>query len=154
MCDIKVDGVTITLTKDQLKQIDKQRALAPKTVEDINSVQDAEEILKACKTHTKYVESQFVRMRDWVNYQLETIIKAANFIDNGNKEWIPNFFNNSNEYKHYPYFRKENSGWVLYSVFYYRYFSFLGSGFYFKKESSARLIANKHLVLYNKYLPE
>jgi len=91
---IKGENVTITLTEKQLKEITKQ--INKFTVNDINDIQDAERILENCVNHTKYVEAQFVRKKDWIAYQLETVIKASNFIDNNYQEWKPNF-NNFNE---------------------------------------------------------
>ena len=64
-------------------------------------------------------------------------------------------WNNSNEYKYYPWFRKDaHGGWALGSV--YCYFAGAGHGFgsYFKSEELARDAANKFIDIYIDYLPE
>ena len=64
-------------------------------------------------------------------------------------------WNNSNEYKYYPWFRKDaHGGWALHSVSY--HFACAGNGFgsYFKSEELARDVANKFIDIYIDYLPE
>lgn len=148
---INIEGVNITLTQDQLNQIDKQRTVKLPKVEDIDSIDIAEDILKNCTEHTKYFSSDFKRQKDWISYQLETIIKAANFIDNGYKLYIPDF-NNTDISKYIPYFKKSDFSWLLYYVNSYGYSSYCSVGLYFKVEVTANLIAKKHIKLYNQYL--
>lgn len=149
--EINVEGVKIVLTQDQLNQIDKQRIEKLPKVEDINSIDVAEDILKNCIKHTKYFSSDFKRQKDWINYQLETIIKAANFIDNGYKLYTPNF-NNNYILNYLPYFKKSGSDWLLYCISAYNYSSTCSVGLYFKVEDTASLISKKHIELYNQYL--
>lgn len=147
--NIEGKEVQITLTKEQLAEIAKQ-TLNCLTIDDIDSIKEAEKILKDCKEHIQYLESQFPRMKDWINYQLETIIKAVNFIDNDYKYWEPNF--NDSSYKYMPYFKKESSYWVVSHVGFYYGFSYFSVGFYFKKKESANIISNRFITLYNKWL--
>jgi hypothetical protein len=71
-----------------------------------------------------------------------------------NEGWKPDF-SNTNEYKWYPYFRKDaRSGWVFYSAAYGRYGAAMGSGFYFKTEELAKHAAKYFMDVYLDYLPE
>lgn len=149
--EINIEGVKIVLTQDQLNQIDKQRIEKLPKVEDINSIDVAEDILKNCIKHTKYFSSEFKRQKDWIKYQLETIIKAANFIDNGYKLYTPNF-NNNDILNYLPYFKKSSSDWLLYCINGYSYGSTCSVGLYFKVEDTASLISKKHIELYIQYL--
>ena len=60
MCKIDINGVKITLTKKQLAQIDQQRANKPITIDDINSIEDAEKVLEEQPFHLKYKKRTFV----------------------------------------------------------------------------------------------
>jgi len=64
-------------------------------------------------------------------------------------------FNNNNQLKHTPYFRKEASGWVLYSYLSWTYGAYSGFGSYFKTPKLA-LYAGKQFFneIYFDYLPE
>jgi hypothetical protein len=118
------------------------------TIDDINSIQDAENILSGLSFHTPYKECQFVRPRDWVSYQLETIIKATNYIDNGYSECILDW-SDSNEYKYYPYFEKKSTGWVLHSVLGYSWpCASVSLGLYFKNRSICDVIVKRFSHLY------
>lgn len=142
--------ITITLTKEQVEDINRQSKKF-KTVKDINSLEDAEEVLKDCKTHKKQTRKDFPNNNKyWNQYTLETIIKAANFIDNNFIEWLSDFTDSS--YKYINWFEKRDSGWVLDCVGCLVSISCCGLGFYFKKEDSAKLIVNKFLLLYNQVI--
>jgi hypothetical protein len=139
--DINVNGVNITLTKDQLDQIGKQLNKR-KTVDDINSYEDACDIL-GDRNYSDKIS---------VEEKLKTIIKAVNYLDNNSKEWKPDFTNN-NEYKYIPYFQYKNgSGWLVYFVYGYCSFSYSPVWLYFKSRSTAEKIANKFIVYYNNYI--
>lgn len=139
--DINVNGVNITLTKDQLDQIGKQLNKR-KTVDDINSYEDACDIL-GDRNYSDKIS---------VEEKLKTIIKAVNYLDNNSKEWKPDFTNN-NEYKYIPYFQYKNgSGWLVYYVYAYCSFSYAPVWLYFKSRSTAEKIANKFIVYYNNYI--
>lgn len=135
---IDINSVQITLTKDQLKEINKQLD-KNKTIEDINSYEDALEIL-----------DEEAKKNPSPTDKLLTIIKAVNYIDNGNKKWKPNF--NGNSYNYYPYFKESNTGWVLGGCDFSGWGTAMGFGYYFKVENSAKLIAKKHIFLYNEWL--
>jgi len=142
-------NVTITLTKDQLAEIAKQTS-GIRSIEDIDGIKEAEEVLKNCSSHKKKIKSDFKREKDWYAYQLETIIKAANYLDNNKKEWKPEF--NGRDYNYIPWMEKKSSGWFPHFVYYCYSSSCCPSWLYYKKEETARLFCKKHQSLYNQYL--
>lgn len=147
---IDINGVSITLTKEQLAEIAKQTS-KKYTLDDLNSIEDAEKILENCNFHTKYRKSQFVRMKDWYEYQLETIIKAANYIDNNYQEWKADF-DNKNISKYINYLEKTSSGWVMGYVYDLYYGSFGPVFLYYKERNTAKLIFKRFSTLYNKWM--
>ena len=133
---IDVNGIKITLTADQLKEIDRKvKKTKFKSPSDINSHEDACEILgtEVSKDITN-------------DSKLKTIIKAANYLDNGNKEWEADW-DNRDQRKNFVYLEKTSSGWVVDSGYYY-VSATLGSGFYYKEANTALLIARKFLNPY------
>ena len=133
------NGVTITLTEDQLKEIERQRNPF-KSSSDINSYEDACKILN---TTPKKDPSSRVKVK--------TIIKAANFLDNNGDVWRENWDNHS-QYKYYPIFERKAGGWVVYCSYYCNYAAVGGFGSYFKEEKTCLLIAKKFLPLYIDYI--
>lgn len=133
---IDVNGVSIILTPEQLKQIDAQRN---KSINDINSYLDACEILSE-SSNTKASPLE----------QLLTIIKAANYLDNGNIIWKQDWKNK--EYGYIPYFEFSGSGWVAFGVDFHFYYSDAPGGLYYKKESTAELFQKRFINLYNQVL--
>ena len=63
-------------------------------------------------------------IKDWINYQIETIAKAINYLDNDKVEWEIDF-NDKKQQKHYPYFEKINNGLVFHDSFF-SYYYFVG----------------------------
>lgn len=132
--------ISITLTKEQIQEINRQ-SNQPKIVEDINSYLDACEILKEeFGLNASYYE------------QLNTIARAANFIDNEYKIWEPKFDGNLHNY--YPYFKENNSGLVFCSSSY-SALAAAGQVAFYLKESTSDYIGKKFIHLYqeirNKY---
>ena len=116
---IDVNGIKITLSKDQLKEIDKQLKNI-KTIDDINSYKDACEVLKRKDNKLHRTDQQ----------ELETIIEAVNYLDNENKAWKADFLD-KNTSKYINYFEKTSSGWVFNCVHAYYYGSNTPVSFYF-----------------------
>ena len=143
---IDINGVSITLTKEQLKEIDKQ-VKNIKTIDDINSYKDACDILGKLMLD----ESDFEDKEDWNNHQLRIIIKAVNFLDNDNKIWKADFLD-KNVSKYINYFERKNSGWVFVCVDVRYCYSYFAVGFYFKNEVSAEIIGKRFLKLYDNVL--
>lgn len=84
--------------------------------------------------------------------QLKTIIRAANFIDNGNKIWTPVL--SSNSYNYFPYFEKADSGFRFSVVCFDCSVCCIPAAFYFKNRATAELIAKRFLTLYIVWLKE
>ncbi len=142
----KIDGkdVTITLTKDQLKEIARQTNQL--SIENID-------YSSACKLlgREERTASDYFNTKELATHKIETIIEAVNYLDNGNKIWKPEF--DSHKASNYiPYFERKDGSWVVSCVCVYCWASFCSVGLYFKKQESARTIANKFLDLYNQYL--
>ena len=137
---IDIKGVSITLTKEQIEEIHRQTNKF-KSVKDINNYKDACEIL----------DEQFLNGATCYE-QLNTIIRAVNFIDNGYKIWKPKFDGNS--YNYYPYFKEVNNSLVFFDSRC-RYIICSGRvGFYLKEETSSYIgkkFINLYQEIYNKY---
>lgn len=140
--NIEVNGVKITLTDDQLAEIAKQTSKKVK-VEDLDYSLACKVLNKRERNRSDYNEEQ-----EYLTHVLLTIIKAANYIDNGNKEWKPDFSESSRNY--IPYLKKKTFSWVLYSVDCYASYSRCPLGFYYKIKKTAEIIVKKQLDLYNK----
>jgi hypothetical protein len=131
--------ITIKLTDDQLKEINRQQNIITSS-SDINTYEDALKVLgEAPKTR--------------VDDKIYQIIKAANYLDNNNKEWIPDF-SNASQSKYYPYFNLGAYGWVVGSYSYNFDCARLGFGGYFKSSELALYAGNQFLDVYKDYLPE
>lgn len=70
-----------------------------------------------------------------------------------NEGWLPDF-SEQKEYKYYPYFKKEKSGFAVSSYYCYIYGAGGGFGCYFKSSELALYSANIFLDIYRDYLPE
>ncbi len=123
------------------------------TIKDINNISIAENILKSTR-HKRYSRKDFKREVDWIRYKLETIIKAANFIDNDNKLWELDWTYGNSQYKYYNYFYKAASGggWVYYGYDGCYCSTSCSVGLYYKNNKTAVLIGKKHIDLYVKLI--
>ena len=130
---IDVNGVSITLTKEQLEEIKKQTS-KPK-IEDINSYIDACDIL-----------NQNVNSKASITEQIQTIAKAFNYIDNGYKHFKFDF-ENKNEYKYYPIYENTKNGLVFSLSTYYRY-SYHGTVAFFISKKSSDIFGIKFKYFY------
>lgn len=137
---IDINGVSITLTKEQLKEIDK-KVKNIKTLDHLNSYKDACDILGQL-IQTK---NDFEDVQDWNYHQLRIIIKAANFIDNNMNVWKIDWLN-SNEYKYYSYWIFSSGGWSF-DGSYGRSSSTAVVGYY-KNKSTCELISKRFDNLY------
>lgn len=144
--EIDINGVKITLTKDQLDEISRQTKKY-KTINDVNDIIDACEVLNVDLLCRRTGETE----DEWEGRQLQLIIRAANFIDNNYKEWTPDFTNTS-EYKYIPYFERKKSGWVLVSVSGDFFRSLCPVWFYFKSRETTKVIVKRFIDKYNKYI--
>lgn len=141
MATIEVNGVSIRLTKEQLEQIDNQRSKKYQ-INDITSYGAACEILGEDSDKNASNKDK-----------LGTIIRAANFIDNENKEWESNSLDKKSR-KYFAWFEYTDSGWVFLSSSYVCYSSAGWVGLYFKNENTCAKIAQRFIEIYNKYIEE
>ncbi len=110
------------------------------TIDDVNSYLDACEILdKDANTKASATE------------QLEMIIEAVNFIDNGHKPWKADFRDKSLS-KHLPYFEMTSGGWVLDCVVDYLCYTYCSVGLYYKNSATAKIIVERFMPTYKKML--
>lgn len=113
-------------------------------IEDLTYLNSCELLKKCVRTRDHYETD-----REWAQHQLERIIEAANFIDNDNKLYYPDF-NNVNISKYLPYFKKQNGSWSLpYVVGDYHWDSCTPLGLYYKSANSAETIVSKYMSLYS-----
>lgn len=81
-------------------------------------------------------------------FDIQNISKVLN----GN--WIPNW-EDTDEYKYYPYFKKQElSGWVVGYCYFVYFGAMLGFGCYFKTEKLALFAGKTFPETYIDYLPE
>lgn len=88
---------------------------------------------------------------DYYSHQLKIIIKATNYIDNNNQEWIPDF-DNKNINKYIPWLEKKSYGLTVGYVDVYCCSSYAPLGFFYKDSNSAKIITNRFIHLYNKWI--
>lgn len=82
--------------------------------------------------------------------KLETVIRALNFLGNGNKIWIPDY-DNSNERKWFCYWLMNKPGFRLGDVIYDRAISDVGARLVFLSEKLARYAAAQFFDLFKEY---
>lgn len=85
--------------------------------------------------------------------KIKTIVKAANYLDNNEKLWKPDF-NDSSQTKHVPYFNKNGSGWCLYDVGYWCSGTDVPLGFYYKDKKAGEILVKRFLSLYIQWIEE
>ena len=143
--DTTIDGktISITLTEDQLKEIERQRNPYKKP-SDINNYEDACKVLGIMPPTYDHNLKPIDR--------IQLIIKAANFLDNDGKVWREDW-DNPSQYKYYPVFDRRAGGWVVHCDC--CYCLALG-GFvpYFKEKETCLFITNKFLDLWLEYMHE
>lgn len=139
MTQININGVTITLTEEQLKQIDEQR-------NKITSYDQIKTYADACKVLNIEVDDNL-----HPSLKLKNIAKAVNLLIDDNKDF-PNWKDND-QYKYHPYFKLFLDGWSLGSV--HCSYSFSGAMItYFKTEYSAKYIGGQFKDLYIQAIEE
>lgn len=137
MCKIRIDGVNITLTKEQLQEIDKQRNIK-RDYKSINSIEAACEYLDIDEIPITASE------------QLKIIARAINsLIDN---EKFPDFKNESQR-KWYPYHKMTSCGLVFYAS-YCHYYTSNGQVAFTKNEESSNYLGTHFIKLYEQLMKE
>lgn len=84
--------------------------------------------------------------------KLIIVAKAANFLENDNKEWFPDW-SNFDENKYYPWFDlyEGSSGFRAHGYVDWRAYSVVGSRLCFKSRELAKYIGNQFVELYKDY---
>lgn len=144
--NIKTKEDALTALNNLKSDFEKRESELRKTIEnfdkpteisykDVTNIDVAEEILKdlKCGEHIKYTENQFCRKIDWIGYKLQTMIKAVNYLANGNKTWEKNW-DNSSEYYYIPYFDMRNGSFSYFSYYPWLTYSTVGFGWGFKSK--------------------
>ena len=142
--NIDINGVKITLTKEQLKQIREQTSNQI-TIENI----DYRKAIKLLSDNNIKIDPKCICRGDLL--KLVTIVKACNYIDNGNKEWKPDYNENSNTYKYYPYFEFKNEKWAFGGSYCHCFFSSAEVAV-FKSKDTCDYISTKYIDLFNSVL--
>lgn len=133
--------------KEKLEGKFGKKIFLPSLKERVNSIEDVyKELGRYMPTVNDYKFLPKEKRERALNSQY--IDDIAELFNDG---WKPDFLNN-NQYKYYPYFRKNSSGWFLCVVFGYNDGSSLGSGFYFKDKDTANLVVSKFMAIYSKVL--
>lgn len=140
MCTINIQGVNITLTKDQLDQIDKQRGSIT-TYTQIVSHEDACKVL-----NIPFIENSSIIT------QLRDICKAINSFITIKNPKFPDW-KDKNQRKHKPWIEFAGSGWV-YRYSYCCVDSADGSVVYFKNEETSKYFGNTFIKLLGKLAEE
>ena len=86
-----------------------------------------------------------------INIKILKIVKAANFITNGCKTWVPDF-ENSSQLKYYVYFQKVSGSWRVIGAF--CDVAIVGSGFYFENKETCLIIVKRFISLYSEWLDQ
>lgn len=137
MCKLNINGVNITLTKEQLQEIDKQRNIK-KDYKSINSIESACEHLDIDEIPIAASE------------QLKIIARAINSLINNEK--FPDF-KNENQKKWYPYHKMATGGLVFYGSSYH-YCSSYGQVAFTKNEESSNYLGTYFIKLYEQLIKE
>ena len=141
---IDVNEVSITLTKEQLEEINKQQN-KPFDFKSIKSFEDACNHLGVSTEIPYFTNIGINNTRQYINmYKLDIIIRAIN---NG---WIPDF-SNCNQTKWYPYFTTDNNGVGTYCSTYYNNNNnrFLPLALYLESDEKAKYVGKTFTDLYN-----
>lgn len=144
--------ISIVLTKEQIDSIKKQTEDKP-TVNGILNIDDAHQFLRRYGKemhHIQFTESNFCRNEDWIRYQLFTIIKVLNYIENGYEKWNSEFDSKLN---YLPYFKKDSDGvWSVHDCDDFSYFSYAPLSSYYISSKLAINSGKKLIELYQIYL--
>jgi hypothetical protein len=145
--NVTIQGVDITLTPEQLDKL--RSSLPPQKIQDkIKTLKDVYKHLGVNREDVIPFKSPKNKSQRSTNAKvdIEHISQALN------EGWIPDFSNTS-QYKHYPYFQKLVSGWVVRDYTSGYGFASLGFGFYYKNSDLALYAGKTFLDVYTDYIP-
>lgn len=131
--NIEINGVKITLTKEQLQEIANQ------TQQDVFTATTYSEVCK--RLNEKELQlSDFGFTNNSDTRKILSFTRIKQLERYFNQGWVPNWSNNS-EYKYYLWYTFKNGGWVFFGVSSLDYYSDAEVGFY-KNEKIAKHMQN------------
>jgi hypothetical protein len=151
MSKININGVTITLTPEQLEEINKQQNKKITSFYDIKSYKDACEVLNIPQTNYLRFPNEF----EWNIHIIRTVGRAINSlieIETKNTKFPDLFpdFKNIDQKKYYPYFCYKEENWLVYSGSAYVIVSsrYCGHVAFFKTEEASVYAGNQFVSIY------
>jgi hypothetical protein len=141
---IEVNGVSITLTQEQLEEIARQTNKI-KSYKDIKTLEDAYKHLG--KTLPCYTNS-ILRKREIALRHLEIVVEAIRSFT----QWKPDFAN-TNQHKWFNYI-KLGCGFSYYSTAYYSTFTSVPSALLLENHEQAKFLGETFLPLFKDYIIE
>ncbi len=145
MSKININGVTITLTPEQLEEINKQQNKKITSFYDIKSYKDACEVLNIPQTNYLRFPNEF----EWNIHIIKTIARAINsLIEIETKNTKFPDFKNKDQKKYYPYFGYKESHRLVYDGSDYVCISYCGHVVYFKTEEASIYAGNQFINIY------
>jgi|ERR1035437_8535599 hypothetical protein len=143
---IDVNGVSITLTQEQLEEISKQTSK-------IKSYKDIKSFEIACKRQNIDVSLFNSKLDNLTKGEialrkLKIVVKAIRSFT----QWYPDFSNNG-QYKHFVWFDLER-GFSSYSTGYYNTHAYVPSALLVGSIAEAKFLGEQHLDLFKDYITE
>lgn len=144
---IDTNGVKITLTEAQLKEIDAQlnETKLPK-LKDLKTFEQACKVEGKDPNHGYFYANGLLSEKEAARRRLEVVIAAANKIVNNGKPWAPDW-DNKNQPKYFNYFRKVDGRWAFSRSDYY-YSSYDGQVGCYQNREAAEHVGKQFLDLY------
>lgn len=140
--NITIQGVSITLTPEQLQQLNTEIERQKAPTKEIRAL----EVLAAYSMHRTSCNNQ--RRRSVKAYA--AIIEIIEILNEG---WKPNWLD-SNQYKYYPTYRRaESSVFVYYGSYNWFFRASVGSFLCFKSPELAEYFGRTFIDLWNDYSP-
>lgn len=142
------DNISITLTKEQIEDIQKQSNNIITYYNQFTSYTIAANYLGE-----RRVDSDFSDKISWISHQIKTIARAINWIIDHNRKF-PDWKDRSEE-KHYPIFEIKENGEVGFSDSSYHYcYCSCGPVAYLKTKEASNFMGRTHIKLYEQLLEE
>lgn len=143
--EIDVNGVKITLTKEQLKEIDKQVNKKKSVIERIQSIEDIYSELNICRD-LPYKGCNLTKKQKAINaqYDIQNIVEVYN-------EGVILDWKKSNQYKYLPYryWDVSSGSWLVYCYSWGS--SYFGAGCYFKSNELGLDAVKKFRNIYDDF---
>lgn len=141
-CNAKTSG------KKLLEDLFGKRTFQKDVTERIKTIDDVFEELGECDLDVQeYRKLERANVADYIlNNQLAVLITKAL-----NEGWVPDW-DNSNEYKYFPWFKMSSSGFRSHDCVYWPAFSVVGSRLCFKNRELAKYAGEQFTDVYRKFM--